>query len=154
MFALFLEFGVWTRPQDLSPFLISETGMKFLIVWTQGEIHPGNRAHVKRPLVTRFFEEMSYVFSFTFFSLPFIFHLALVAASVSHFVTAATKFSKKKLPSLFLFFFFRLSFALDLCPPFSRWASLASQQLSLFLCLSLSLYSKFVDMTINLSLIL
>ena len=55
MFALFLEFGVWTRPQDLSPFLISETGMKFLIVWTQGEIHPGNRAHVKRPLVTRFF---------------------------------------------------------------------------------------------------
>ena len=118
MFALFLEFGVWTRPQDLSPFLISETGMKFFIVWTQGEIHPGNRAHVKRPLVTRFFEEMSYVFSFTFFSLPFIFHLALVAASVSHFVTAATKFSKIKLPSLFLFLFFSVIFRSRSLSPF------------------------------------
>ena len=37
-------------------------------------------------------EEMSYVFSFTFFfSLPLIF--TLVAASISHFLTAATKFS-------------------------------------------------------------
>ena len=42
-------------------------------------------------LVTRFLEEMSYVFSFTFFHCPH-FHLAL-AASISHFVTAATKFS-------------------------------------------------------------
>ena len=40
-----------------------------------------------------------------------------------------------------------LSLALDL-------ASLARRLLSLFLCLSLALYSKFVDMTINLSLIL
>ena len=58
MFALFLEFGARTRSQDLWPFLISETGLKFLI-WTQGEIQPGNRAspvnqahvklHVKRP---------------------------------------------------------------------------------------------------------
>ena len=47
-----------------------------------------------------------------------------------------------------------LSLALDLCCPFSRWASLACRLLSLFLCLSLALYSKFVDMTINLSLIL
>ena len=47
-----------------------------------------------------------------------------------------------------------LSLALDLCRPFSRWASLACRLLSLFLCLSLALYSKFVDMTINLSLIL
>ena len=38
--------------------------------------------------------------------------------------------------------------------PFSRWASLACRKLSLFLCLSLVLYSKFVDMTINLILIL
>ena len=38
MFALSLEFGAhW-------PFLISETGPD-----TQGEIHPGNRAHVKSP---------------------------------------------------------------------------------------------------------
>ena len=47
-----------------------------------------------------------------------------------------------------------LSLALDFCRPFSRWASLACRLLSLFLCLSLALYSKFVDMTINLSLIL
>ena len=56
MFALFPEFGARIRPQDLWPFLISETGLKFLI-WTQGKIHPGNRAslvnraHMKRPLV-------------------------------------------------------------------------------------------------------
>ena len=55
MFALFLEFGDRARPQDLWPFLISETWLEFLI-WTQGEIYPGNRdspvnrAHVKRPL--------------------------------------------------------------------------------------------------------
>ena len=53
MFALFPKFGARTRTQDLWPFLISETGLKFLI-WTQGEIHPGNRAspvnraHMKR----------------------------------------------------------------------------------------------------------
>ena len=44
-------------------------------------------------LVTSFMEEMSYVFSFTFFFTAAHFHLALVAASISHFVTAATKFS-------------------------------------------------------------
>ena len=55
MVVLFPEFGARTRPQDLWPFLISETGLKFLIC-TQGEIHPGNRAspvnraHMKRPL--------------------------------------------------------------------------------------------------------
>ena len=47
-----------------------------------------------------------------------------------------------------------LSLALNPCRPFFRWASLACRPLSLFLCLSLALYSKFVDMTINLSLIL
>ena len=55
MFALFPEFGARTRPKDLWPFLISETGQKFLI-WTQGKIHLGNRAnlvnraYMKRPL--------------------------------------------------------------------------------------------------------
>ena len=39
MFALFPEFGARTRPQDLWPFLILETGLKFLI-WTQGETKP------------------------------------------------------------------------------------------------------------------
>ena len=56
MFVLFPEFGARTRPQDLWPFLISETGLEFL-KWTQGKIHPGNRAspvnraHMKRPYV-------------------------------------------------------------------------------------------------------
>ena len=69
------------------------------------------------------------------------FHLALLgAASISHFVTGATNFET------FNF--------LNLRRPFSRWASLACRALSLFLCLSLALYSKFVDMIIYLSLIL
>ena len=50
---------------------------------------------------------MSYVFSFTSFSLPLILHLALVAASISHVVTAATKFSccssNKQMSPLFFF---------------------------------------------------
>ena len=79
------------------------------------------------------------------------FHLALVAASISHFVTAATKFSccssdKKMFP-----FFISLALDLQLCRPFSRWASLACSLLSLSLCFSPALYSKFVNMTINLN---
>ena len=80
------------------------------------------------------------------------FHLALVAASISHFVTAATKFSCCSSNKKCILFF--SSLALDLCRLFSRWASLASRLLSLFLCLSLALYSKFVVMTIHHSLIL
>ena len=68
------------------------------------------------------------------------FLLALVAGSISHFVTAATKFSccswNKKLLLCFL------SIALDLCRPFSRWVSLACRLLSLFFCLALALYSN------------
>ena len=41
-------------------------------------------------LVTRFMEKMSYVLLFTFFPLALIF--ILVAASISHFLTTATKF--------------------------------------------------------------
>ena len=72
--------------------------------------------------------------SFFFFTAAH-FHLALVAASISYFVTTATKFSccssnKKCL-------------ALDLCGPFSRWASLACRLLYLFLCLSLFLLLVF-----------
>ena len=53
MFALFLEFGARTRPKDLWSFLVSETGLKFLI-WTQGEVRPGNRASpVNRGLIWR-----------------------------------------------------------------------------------------------------
>ena len=47
-----------------------------------------------------------------------------------------------------------LSLALDLCCSFSRRASLACRLLSFFLGLSLALYSKFVEMIINLILIL
>ena len=80
-------------------------------------------------LVTRFMEEMLYVFSFTFFFTAAYFHLALVAASISHFVTAATQFSccssNKKMSPLFFISrsrplspFFSLSFA-GLPPTFS-----------------------------------
>ena len=65
------------------------------------------------------------------------FLLALVAASSSQFVTATTKFSCCSYLSL------QISVTLFLC-----------RLLSLFLCLSLTLYSKFVNMTIYLSLIL
>ena len=97
-------------------------------------------------LVTRFMEEMSYVFPFSFFTAAH-FHLAMVAASISHFVTA-TKFSRcssnKKKNVSFGF----LSLALNPSHPFSRRASLACRPLSL------ALYSKIVDMTIYLKLIL
>ena len=84
--------------------------------------------NVKLP-ETFLIEEMSYVFSFTFFFTAAHFHLALVAASISHFVTAATKFSccssNKKMSPLFFISrsrslspFFSLSFA-GLPPTFS-----------------------------------
>ena len=94
---------------------------------------------------------MSYVFSFTSCHRRSFYH-TLVAASISHVVIAATRFSccfpNKKNISFFL------SLALDLCRPFYRQASLACRLLCPFLCLSLALYSRFVGMTINLSLIL
>ena len=76
---------------------------------------------------------MSYVFSFTF-STAAHFHLALLgAARISHSVTGAT-----------IFFLNRRR-------PFSRWPAAHFLFFSVF---SLALYSKFVDMTIYLSLIL
>ena len=103
-------------------------------------------------LVTRFWEEMSYLFSFTFFSLALIFTLHWWPLSFLIFPNRPYKiftlFFQQKKCLLFL------SLALDLCRPFSRLASLICCLFSLFLCLSLALYSKFVDMTINLSLIL
>ena len=98
------------------------------------------------------FQNVSYLVHF--FSTAAHFHLALLAASISHFVTAATKISccssNKKMSHLVflsrsrpppLLLFFSLSFP-------------GRRLLSLFLCLSLDLYSKFVDMKINRSLIL
>ena len=46
------------------------------------------------------------------------FLLALVAASISHFVTTAKKFSRCSSNKKFLLYFFSLT--LDLCRPFSR----------------------------------
>ena len=42
-FAFFLKFRTRTHLQDLQPYLISETGLKFLIS-TQGKIDPGSLA--------------------------------------------------------------------------------------------------------------
>ena len=85
-------------------------------------------------LVTRFMEEMSYVFLFTFlFSLPLIF--TFMAARISHFLTAAANClncsccsSIKKSPLFFisgsssLSLFFSFSFA-GLSPAFSFFLS-------------------------------
>ena len=100
--------------------------------------------NTKLPSYTFYGGTVVRVLVYCFFSLPLFF--TLVAASISHFLTAATRFlcfsSNKKCLLWFL------SLALALCRPFSRSASLACCLLSLFLCLSL------VEMTINLSLIL
>ena len=94
-------------------------------------------------------EEMSYVFLFTFFPLSLIF--TQVAASISYFLTATTKFYVFPLTKNVSFVFFFLALALFLVE--LRWPVVL---LSHFLCLSLSLslFSKFVDMTINLNLTL
>ena len=98
-------------------------------------------------------EEMSYVFSSNFFFTARSFSPCI--GGHWHFPFCHRRYK------IFMLFFQQkkcllcfLSLALDLCRPFSRWASLACRLLSLFLCLSLALYSKFVGMTINLSLIL
>ena len=65
----------------------------------------------------------------------------------SHFLTAATKFHVVPPTKKCLLCFFYLALALFLVEP--RWPVAV---LSLFLCLCLSLLSKFVDMTINLNL--
>ena len=82
-----------------------------------------------------------------FFSLSLIF--ILVATSISHFLTAATKFLVVPPTKSVFLVFFSLAVALFLVE--LRWPVAL---LSLFLCLSLSLYSKFVDTTINLNVIL
>ena len=87
-------------------------------------------------LVTRFMEEMSYVFSFTFFHCR-SFSPCIGGASISHFVTATTKFScyfnKKMYPLFFISCFrspalspfFSLSFV-GLPPTFSFSLSFSS----------------------------
>ena len=87
------------------------------------------------------------MFLFTFFPLSLIF--TQVAASISYFLTATTKFYVFPLTKNVSFVFFFLALALFLVE--LRWPVVL---LSHFLCLSLSLFSKFVDMTINLNLTL
>ena len=74
--------------------------------------------NVKLPQ-TLFMEEMPYVFTFTFFFTAAHFHLALVAASISHFGHRCHK--------IFMLFFQQknVSFDFSLSLPFSRWVSLA-----------------------------
>ena len=69
-----------------------------------------------------------------------------MAASISHFFTAATKFHVVPPTKNVSFVFFYLALALFLVE--LRWPV---SLLSLFLCLSLSLFPKIVDMTINLN---
>ena len=100
-------------------------------------------------LVTRFMEEMSYVLSFTFFHCgsfsPCIVGRLHFSFCHRRYKIFLSFFQQKKMPPLFFFlrprslspFFFSLTFA---CLP----------PTSLFPCISLALYSKFVDMTINL----
>ena len=87
------------------------------------------------------------MFLFTFFSTVAHFHPG--GASISDFLDAATKFNAVLPSKNVSFVFFYL--ALALFPVELRWPVTL---LSLFLCLSLSLFPKFVDMTINLNLIL
>ena len=67
-------------------------------------------------LVTRFMQGMSYVLSLIFFFHCRSFSPFMVAASISHFLTTATKFAwcspNKKMSPLFF------TLALDLCHPF------------------------------------
>ena len=79
-----------------------------------------------------------------FFSMPVIFTLHWLVLAFLVFSPPLQKFHVV-LPT---------TLALELCRSFSRWAALACRLHSLFPCLSLAVYSKFVDMTINLSLIL
>ena len=72
-----------------------------------------------------------------FFFTAVYFHLALVACSISYFLTAATKLSPHVVLPTKRCLLFCLSLTLNLCRPFSRWASLACRLLS-FLSLSFS----------------
>ena len=79
-----------------------------------------------------FTEEMSHVFLFIFFHCH-SFSRTLVATSISYFPTTATKFSSCSSNK-------KMSLLSSISHSFSCWALLA--------CCLLSLYSKFVDMTI------
>ena len=91
-------------------------------------------------------EEMSYVFSFTFFSLIFSLHWWPLALSqpLQNFHVVLPKKNVSFVFHLSLYIFVTL-FLVEF-----RWSAV----FSLFLWLSLAVYSKFVDVTINLTLVL
>ena len=94
----------------------------FFVHFFANVLHDYNVKTCRNFGVTRFKEEMSDVFSFTFLSLPLI--LALVAASIFNFDTAATKFSyssNKKMCPLFLTLALDLSLSFAGLPPASSF---------------------------------
>ena len=108
-------------------------------------------------LVTRFMEELLYVFAFTIFTVAH-FHLALVVASIifsfchCHYQIFMLFFQQRKASSVF-YLSLQISVALfliELC-----WPAAYFLFLSVFLWLYNNIYySKFVDMTVDLSLML
>ena len=103
-------------------------------------------------LVTRFMDWNVVRFLVHFFSLPLTFNLHWWPLAFL-ILSPPLQNCHVVLPTKKCLLCF-LSLAVDRCRPLSRWASLACCPLSLFLCLSPALYSKFVDMTIILSEVL
>ena len=110
----------------------------FLVHFFAVVLHDNNVKLPETSLLHVFWRKCRTSVSFTFFFTAAHFHLALVAASISHFVTAASKFSCCSSNKT------NVSFVFSLVE--FRWPA----AYFLFFCLSLALYSKFVDMTINL----
>ena len=92
-------------------------------------------------------EEISYAFSFTFFSLHPFYPCIGGRQHCHHRYKIFMLFFQQKNVSFAFYLSLQISVALFLFE--FRWPA----AFSLFLCLSLAPYSKFVDMTINLSLI-
>ena len=99
-------------------------------------------------LVTHFVQEMSYMFSFTLFSLLLIFTFNLWPLAFFIFSKLLQNFHVVLPTKKFLVCFFSHSRSL---PPFFL-LSFVGLLPTLSFSFSLALYSKFVDMTINLSL--
>ena len=93
----------------------------------------GPPLHVNRVLVTRFMEEMSHLFLFTFF------HCRSFSPCIGGCLSPPLHNYHVVLPTKKCLLCY-LSLPLDLCHPFSRLAALACRLLSLFLCLSLALF--------------
>ena len=101
-------------------------------------------------LVTHFVQEMSYLFLFTLFSLLLIFTLHLWPLAFFIFLPLLQNFHLVLPTKKFIVCFFSHSRSL---PPFFLLSFVGLLPTFSF-SLSLALYSKFVDMTINLSLTL